>query len=79
VSAVDPDVITGYNIVNFDLPYLLNRATALKIKGFPFLGRVKGDQTTMRDSTFQSRAYGKRENKVITMAGRVQFDLYQVR
>ena len=26
VLAVDPDVITGYNIGNFDIPYLLNRA-----------------------------------------------------
>ena len=31
-----------YNIVNFDLPYLLNRATALKVSTFPFLGRMKG-------------------------------------
>ena len=26
VTACDPDVITGYNIGNFDIPYLLNRA-----------------------------------------------------
>ena len=26
VVSVDPDVITGYNIANFDIPYLLNRA-----------------------------------------------------
>lgn len=26
VNAVDPDLITGYNIANFDIPYLLNRA-----------------------------------------------------
>jgi DNA polymerase elongation subunit (family B) len=26
VAAVDPDVVTGYNIANFDIPYLLNRA-----------------------------------------------------
>lgn len=25
MRAVDPDIITGYNIINFDLPYLLNR------------------------------------------------------
>ena len=23
----DPDVMTGYNIINFDLPYLFDRAT----------------------------------------------------
>jgi DNA polymerase delta subunit 1 len=29
VVACDPDVITGYNIANFDFPYLLNRAKVL--------------------------------------------------
>lgn len=26
VCTVDPDIISGYNITNFDIPYLLNRA-----------------------------------------------------
>lgn len=34
VRTVDPDIITGYNIQNFDLPYLLNRAATLKVKCF---------------------------------------------
>jgi DNA polymerase elongation subunit (family B) len=38
VKAVDPDIITGYNIQNFDVPYLLNRATALK-KANPSMAR----------------------------------------
>jgi len=32
MRTVDPDIITGYNIQNFDLPYLLNRAATLKVK-----------------------------------------------
>lgn len=28
---MDPDVITGYNIQNFDLPYLISRAQTLKV------------------------------------------------
>lgn len=32
VRTVDPDIITGYNIQNFDLPYLINRAAALKVR-----------------------------------------------
>ena len=35
------DVIIGYNIANFDLPYLLDRAKALKANQFPYLGRLK--------------------------------------
>lgn len=75
VKRVDPDIITGYNIVNFDLPYLINRAAALKVHPFPLLGRVQDEKSTISNTTFQSRAYGKRENKVINIAGRVQFDL----
>jgi len=40
VVQVDPDLIIGYNISNFDLPYLLDRAKALKANQFPYLGRL---------------------------------------
>lgn len=36
----DPDIIIGYNINGFDFPYLLDRAKALKISKFPYLGRI---------------------------------------
>ena len=36
IQVVDPDIITGYNIVNFDLPYLLNRARTLKVSSTQF-------------------------------------------
>jgi DNA polymerase delta subunit 1 len=41
VREVDPDIITGYNINNFDFPYLVNRAKHLQVKYFTFLGRIK--------------------------------------
>ena len=34
VRECDPDIITGYNINNFDLPYLINRAKTLKVPVF---------------------------------------------
>ena len=40
VNEVDPDVVIGYNTANFDLPYLMDRANAIKAKNFPFLGRM---------------------------------------
>uniref|UniRef100_A0A8C5Q3P7 DNA polymerase n=1 Tax=Leptobrachium leishanense TaxID=445787 RepID=A0A8C5Q3P7_9ANUR len=78
VCVIDPDIITGYNIQNFDLPYLLNRAHTLKVHGFPFLGRIPSMKSVIRDSAFQSKQMGRRENKVINIEGRVQFDLLQV-
>ena len=32
VRIVDPDVLTGYNIQNFDLPYLMQRADVLRVR-----------------------------------------------
>ncbi|XP_068434290.1 DNA polymerase delta catalytic subunit [Clinocottus analis] len=78
LRTVDPDIITGYNIQNFDFPYLLNRAAALKVNLFPYLGRVRGIKSVLRDLNFQSKQMGRRENKIINMEGRVQFDLLQV-
>eukprot|EP00002_Diphylleia_rotans_P033158 TRINITY_DN7021_c0_g1_i1.p1 TRINITY_DN7021_c0_g1~~TRINITY_DN7021_c0_g1_i1.p1 ORF type:complete len:1103 (-),score=239.27 TRINITY_DN7021_c0_g1_i1:90-3398(-) len=78
IVKADPDIITGYNIVNFDLPYLMNRASALKVKRFPFLGRVKSTRSIMKNTTFSSKAYGTRESKAINIDGRVQFDMIQV-
>ena len=44
VQEVDPDIIIGYNTSNFDFPYLLDRADALKVdKKFYNLGRLKGE------------------------------------
>jgi len=80
VVACDPDILTGYNIANFDLPYLLNRAKTLeksdaRLKGFPYISRIKGSRAVMRDTTFQSSAYGKRESVETTINGRVIFDV----
>lgn len=72
---VDPDIVTGYNIQNFDFPYLINRAKHLSVTQFPFLGRIRDSRTLVKDSVLQSKQMGRRENKIITMEGRVQFDL----
>lgn len=42
VERVDPDVVIGYNVANFDWPYLIDRAKHLKATKFPYLGRLKG-------------------------------------
>ncbi|NXH39342.1 DPOD1 polymerase, partial [Dicaeum eximium] len=78
VRIVDPDIVTGYNIHNFDLPYLIQRAQVLQVDSFPYLGRVRGVLSQVRDSAFQSRQLGRREGKVVTTPGRVTLDMLQV-
>ncbi|ESQ31505.1 hypothetical protein EUTSA_v10003565mg [Eutrema salsugineum] len=77
IRDVDPDIIIGYNICKFDLPYLIERAATLGIDEFPLLGRVKNSRVRVRDSTFSSRQQGTRESKETTIEGRFQFDLFQ--
>lgn len=75
---LDPDIITGYNINNFDWPYLINRAKHLKVENFDFLGRIKNIRSVIKDSVLQSKQMGRRENKSINFEGRVPFDLLLV-
>ncbi|KAL4183669.1 hypothetical protein AMTRI_Chr11g156270 [Amborella trichopoda] len=78
IREIDPDIIIGYNICKFDLPYLIERAEALKITEFPILGRIRNSRVRIKDTTFSSRQYGTRESKEVAIEGRVQFDLLQV-
>jgi DNA polymerase delta subunit 1 len=83
LQACDPDIITGYNVQNFDIPYILDRADALskdkkikaKLAPFKKWGRIRGSFAKMKETTFQSAAYGKTNNIETTIDGRVIFDM----
>ncbi|TFY75983.1 hypothetical protein EWM64_g8027, partial [Hericium alpestre] len=77
VQEIDPDVIIGYNIANFDLPYLLDRAKAIKALKFPYLGRFSNVRTQIKDTHFSSKAFGQRDSKETNMEGRLQLDVLQ--
>ncbi|KAK1770288.1 putative dna polymerase [Phialemonium atrogriseum] len=77
VEEVDPDIITGYNIANFDFPYLLDRAKSLKVHGFEFWSRTKV-RSVAKDSNFSSKQMGNRDTKVTNTNGRLQLDLLQL-
>eukprot|EP00923_Selenidium_pygospionis_P030946 GHVN01054996.1.p1 GENE.GHVN01054996.1~~GHVN01054996.1.p1 ORF type:complete len:1132 (+),score=180.09 GHVN01054996.1:185-3580(+) len=73
----DPDVITGYNVVNFDLDYLVSRSHVLKVPEMRYLGRGVGVETRCKDVTFSSRAIGTHENKEFNIDGRLQLDVLE--
>ncbi|KIL65558.1 hypothetical protein M378DRAFT_161875 [Amanita muscaria Koide BX008] len=77
VEQVDPDVVIGYNISNFDFPYIIDRAKALKLTDFPFLGRLEGIRTETKTTHFSSKAYGQRDSKETSLHGRLQLDVLQ--
>ncbi|KAI9178746.1 DNA-directed DNA polymerase delta [Blastocladiella emersonii ATCC 22665] len=78
VVACDPDIVTGYNILNFDFTYLLDRADTLRVARFPFMGRIAQVKTEAKDSRFSSRAFGTRDSKQVSLDGRVVLDLLQL-
>ncbi|XP_043268576.1 DNA polymerase delta catalytic subunit isoform X2 [Venturia canescens] len=78
VRDLDPDIFTGYNINNFDFPYLINRANHLNVRDFSYLGRVKNIKSVIKDQVLQSKQMGRRENKYVNFEGRVPFDLLLV-
>ncbi|XGW07230.1 hypothetical protein V3C99_017062 [Haemonchus contortus] len=78
VRDVDPDILTGYNILNFDLPYILERAKVLKLPSVAMLGRQQNRASNVRDVSISSKQMGSRVNKSIDIHGRVIFDVLQV-
>ncbi|KAL8982898.1 MAG: hypothetical protein Q9177_005137 [Variospora cf. flavescens] len=78
LEKVDPDVIIGYNIANFDFPYLIDRAKHLKCTKFPYWTRLKNHQSSSKDDRFSSKQMGSRVTKVTNTNGRLQLDLLQL-
>lgn len=77
VREVDPDIITGYNINNFDLTFLLDRAKHLKLKNFTALGRITAIRSVVKETTNQTKV-GRRVFKSINIDGRVIYDMLTV-
>lgn len=80
VVATDPDILTGFNVNNFDFPYLLDRASHLRVgKEFAAFGRTLRERLAYyRDAKNDSNQTGKHDNRDICILGRVVFDAFQV-
>lgn len=77
VNEVDADVITGYNLLSFDYPYLDHRLTRLR-EFWPCFGRLKNVPCTIKRSAWRSGAYGFNVINEIDMQGRLTVDAYPV-
>ncbi|KAL6854234.1 DNA polymerase family B domain-containing protein [Trichoderma novae-zelandiae] len=75
---VDPDIIIGYNIANFDFPYLLDRARHLKVQGFEYWSRIPSKPSRVRETNFSSKQIGNRDTKTTNTNGRLQLDMLQL-
>ena len=73
----DPDLITGYNIVSYDYPYM---DTRLKMKWCEWkeCGRIAGEKCYPKYDKLVSGAYGINKIVMLIMKGRSTVDMLQV-
>lgn len=76
IKLSDPDIVTGYNICNFDFNYLILRAEHLGIKDYAKFTRINGLICKIKDAVSQSSALGNREYKDMNTEGRILFDMH---
>lgn len=74
VERLNPDIFIGYNILGFDFKYMNTR---LRRRGYkwPKLGRIKGQDTYVKESKWKSGAYGINENYILKAEGRINLDV----
>jgi DNA polymerase elongation subunit (family B) len=71
----DTDIYTGWGIDNFDIFMIVKRCEKFHIDPKP-LGRLLGAHVTVKESQFQSKAYGKRaQTKLQGVSGCVVVDM----
>ena len=79
VKTIKPQIVTGYNIFSFDLPYMLKRADMYGIKNeFLKLGYRTHKSDEVRQVNWSSKAYSKQELEFIDTHGILMLDALPV-
>lgn len=78
VNEYDPEVLTGYNVYDFDNPYMDSR---LKLAGdeiWPQMGRLYDSDTYLHDMSWESNGYGINVINDLRIPGRITVDMLPV-
>ena len=81
IQREDPDIYTGYNIFNFDIPYLMDRAKHSDIRvneKFYYMSKLKNYKCKMVTKNLSSSALGDNKLNYIDAIGRIPIDLMKV-
>lgn len=73
----DPDLVVGYNIFGFDVPYIHDRMS-LGLKDFPDMSRCTTHSTSIKDVDWFSSAFGHNVMKRLQIEGRCVVDVLNV-
>lgn len=75
VKQVDPECFTGWNISNFDHPFVAGRAKLLGISASVMnFTRIRDKEAYVRVTQLQSKAYGARKSYELLCEGRFDYD-----
>lgn len=77
VEETDPEIMCGYNIFSFDIPYLNQRVLAQACT-WPNISRLLCHQVHMKQTTWKSSAYGLQKLGDLDMPGRISLDLLPI-
>lgn len=76
VQEENPQIIIGYNILMFDIPYLISRArSAMIFSQFDKMGCLIGQHAKVTEISWSSAAYGKQTFEFLDAHGRLFIDL----
>lgn len=77
IKKEDPELILGYNIIGWDIEYMLDRASKICrcLSEFDQLGCIEGEHAPIAKISWSSSAHGKQEFNYLAMEGRVIVDL----
>ena len=73
----DVDLIQGHNCNRFDNSYMLDRYNKLFHEN-PIWGRFKSEESTIKETTFNSNQKGTNKQYKLHLPGRVVFDSYDI-
>lgn len=77
ITRLDPEIITGYNILGFDNMYLDARLKR-RMHEWKSIGRVPSYKCDVKKLSWESSGYGSKEMYNFDVAGRINVDLYQM-
>lgn len=79
INRLDPDILTGYNILGFDMSYMYDRAIELGVQTqFCKIGRILDTVSKFQEKILSSSALGDNILKYVDMEGRVLVDAMKV-
>ena len=78
IKEEDPEVIIGYNILRFDIPYIIERCEDMLncLGEFDMFGCIEGKHAKKEEISWSSSAYGKQEFSFLSAEGRLIIDLF---